>query len=583
MTSWSGRRAPWSIATVSALASISSLWNGFTYDDLPVIVNDARVHSLAHWWTLFSQGYWPAELHGGLYRPITILLFAAQWVTGNGAPIVFHLVSVAAYVAVSLVVWLVARELLTPAAAWLAAAVFAVHPVHVEAIGGAVGQAELFAALAVLGAVLLYLRCRRRGGLTGGAVALLCALYAAALLCKEHTVVLPGLLALVELCLRRAERLEPRPSAGAGRSPAKRATAATPTPTALSRRGLATLYVGFAVVLVFVAAVRSAVIGAAARPLPDVAFWHLDLAGRFFTMLGASWQWARLLVWPAKLIPVYSPPYVPVLTGFAASALPGLVASLLIAGTVVAGWRRAPIVALGAGWIIVALVPVSNVIVPTGVIVAERTLFLPSVGLALLVGAVAAVVLRRLTAKPFPESASAALRAAVILVLGLALVRSAVHERVWADDAHLVNAAIAAEPSSYKIDDVYARWALAQGHPEQAGQWLVRAVQLYPYDPTVHVDMGDLLMRVGRYDQAARAFKNALGLDPVNADARSGLVVCLLNDHQFDQARQLAEQGVAIGAARDAFQSLLKIDDSVEGAPPPAPVVGTSAAPPPRR
>ena len=75
----------------------------------------------------------------------------------------FHLASVLLYAAVCAAFFSVAVGLLPLPAAWLAAALFAVHPLHVEVVGNVVGQSELWAALFLLLAVTVFLRARSDG------------------------------------------------------------------------------------------------------------------------------------------------------------------------------------------------------------------------------------------------------------------------------------------------------------------------------------------------------------------------------------------------------------------------------------
>ena len=85
--------------------------------------------------------------------------------------------------------------------AWVAAALFAVHPVHVEAVANGVGQAELWAALCILGAMGLYLRDRREGMLRRETGFMIVALFLGGIFIKEHVIVLPALLVAAELLL----------------------------------------------------------------------------------------------------------------------------------------------------------------------------------------------------------------------------------------------------------------------------------------------------------------------------------------------------------------------------------------------
>src|SRR5512134_598848 len=133
----------WSIAAVvlAALATYAnSLLNGFALDDEPIILGNARVHQLADQAAIWLTPYWPE--HGsraGLYRPFAIFAYALQWMAGNGAPWVFHLVSVLLHAAVCVLALLLLRRIFDSAAALAGALIFAVHPLHTEAVANVVG------------------------------------------------------------------------------------------------------------------------------------------------------------------------------------------------------------------------------------------------------------------------------------------------------------------------------------------------------------------------------------------------------------------------------------------------------------
>jgi len=148
----------WSYAAVVVLAVVASataLANGFALDDLALVADNARVHSLDHWWRLFTLPYWPPQYGASLYRPLVTLAYALQWWTGAGAPWVFHLSSVALYTALCALVLTLLLEVLSPAPALIGAALFAVHPVHVEAVANVVGQSELMASLAMVASCIV--------------------------------------------------------------------------------------------------------------------------------------------------------------------------------------------------------------------------------------------------------------------------------------------------------------------------------------------------------------------------------------------------------------------------------------------
>lgn len=205
---WQHLRGDASIAAFALASSITSIANGFAVDDRSIIEQNDRVHSLANVVRLFVEGYWPTRAQAGLYRPITTLAFTLQWVLGGGSPALFHVVSILLYVASAWLVYRLAQRLTTPLGAWIAAAVFAVHPVHVEAVGNIVGQSELISTIAVLAASLLYVRELQRSfagaaAFSARAVLQILILYTVGALSKENAILLPALLVLLHIHVRR--------------------------------------------------------------------------------------------------------------------------------------------------------------------------------------------------------------------------------------------------------------------------------------------------------------------------------------------------------------------------------------------
>src|SRR5215212_5235981 len=153
------------IALIALVVTAGALRNGFALDDVHIIADNARVHTLDSFWKLFGQTYWPAEEGASLYRPLTMFAFAAQWVIGNGSPLVFHIFSSILFAATCVAFYFLVDELTTPATALIAGALFTVHPVHVEVFANVVGQAEMWVALLVFLATLQFVSARKRGQL----------------------------------------------------------------------------------------------------------------------------------------------------------------------------------------------------------------------------------------------------------------------------------------------------------------------------------------------------------------------------------------------------------------------------------
>ncbi|MCC7291218.1 MAG: tetratricopeptide repeat protein [Phycisphaerales bacterium] len=147
------------IALAACAVYANSLSNGFTYDDVPMVVRNEHLAESVPWWQPWVEPYWPGSNEGDvidlLYRPLTVQTYGWQRRLLGLDPLSFHAVNVLLHAVVSLMLWRVSLRLgLGDGAALAAAMLFAVHPVHVEAVANIVGRAEILSALGVLGAVL---------------------------------------------------------------------------------------------------------------------------------------------------------------------------------------------------------------------------------------------------------------------------------------------------------------------------------------------------------------------------------------------------------------------------------------------
>ncbi len=515
------RLALGAVVVLALAATLSGLGNGFAYDDVVIIEDNPIIHSLGNAGVFFVTGYWPHELGGALYRPLTSLGFAFQWVAGSGSPLVFHAANLLLHLAVVLLLFRIARRCLPWGAAWIAAALFAVHPVHVEAVANAVGQAELAAALWVCLGMVLYLDARRRATLRARESLALFILTLAAGLTKENGVVLPVLLGAVELTLVQ----DPRPW---------RERARVLGPTAV----LLVLAVGIALVA------RHGALGVLIGEVPAIALSGLSPVDRVLTALGIVPQYFRLLLWPAHLSSVYGPPDLNAAHQFGGAQALGLLLILAALSLAVACRRRLPAVTFGVIWTAIALLPVSNLLVPTGILLAERTLFLPSIGAMIAVGGLLGVMLERTAGRP---RLGALARAALVLVLLAGTVQSALRQPVWRDNASIILQTLRDAPRDYRAWHYYGNYLFGQHRTADAQAALEHAVGLYQGDARVYSDLGRVRREADGCGAAVPLFRRAVSLDPSDLKPRGRLYVCLMELGDTARALEVAREGVALG------------------------------------
>jgi len=399
----SARRLYGAVAACAVLVYFGALWNQFALDDNQIVRFNTLVLHVSGVWRAFVSPYWPPVIGGGMYRPLPLASYALDWLLG-GAAWWFHAVNVAWHAGASVLVAWLARRWSGDRAALAAGLLFAVHPVHVEAVANIVGRAEVMTAVFVMLAVYAALV---RDNPWWSAAAL-----AAGLLSKENAVVAPALIVWGWML-----RLAPRPS-----------------------RGRMAVYAGawLAIGTVYVAA-RWSVLGheLVGRGAP-VFFGASPVAVRL-TAVAALADVARLLVFPLTMRVDYSPAErtlvtTPIDLRFALGLLCLVGWAALLWGT----WRRGRRVeAFGLGWIAIAVFPVSNLLVPIGVLVAERALYIPSAGLALALGAwLKDLDTRRL-----------AVVLSVLVVAGG--VRTADRVPVWRDTQAMIGSELEDSPNSF--------------------------------------------------------------------------------------------------------------------------------------
>ncbi len=534
-----GRFAAYIVVLLAILAASTGVSNGFALDDVHLIFENARVHSIADAWRLFGQTYWPPEEGASLYRPLTMLAFTVQWSLGNGSPLPFHIVSILLYAGGALALHRLMLAVAGRDVALLAAAIFAVHPLHVEAVANVVGQAELWVALIAFASVSHYIRARNAGTLRGHDIAVLALLYAAACMFKEHAIILPALFAVAELTVVRDQRAR-----------WKRAQAAMPVVIML-----------IIVAVAFVAA-RTAVVGEFQAAGSNELFRDQSFVTRLFTMLRIVIEWVRLFFWPAALSADYSSRRTEIATSFQFAMLPGILV-ILGCGVIAHRLRRStPEVTFGILWIAVTLAIPSNLFLVTGFVLAERTLFLASAGVALCIAA-GVVALWRIASER-NDGTRRLVAVAVTLVLVAGVARSMSRNPVWKDNDTLFRQTVMDVPSSSR-----AHWMLAEHLAMNVGpragldEMLLAVVLGRKNDPTLLGFAADQFSVAGLCPRAMGMYRTALALTPDNVQLRINSSLCLLRLGKLDEARTLAVAGMPKAVDDTGVMRIVTIADSL--------------------
>jgi tetratricopeptide (TPR) repeat protein len=502
------RRHGWRLLALGGLvlaAYSNSFQAALVFDNASAIGEDPRIRGATteNIESILKGRYWYGNSGRAAttpwYRPLTTFSYLVNYaVLGNGPrPAGYHWVNLALHeVNVALVYAMGVLILGGAAPAWALAALWGLHPLLTEAVTNIVGRADLLAAFGVLAGLLCHVKGASAAGRRRVAwLAGLAAAQAVGLFSKENAAVLPGIMLLYDLTW----------------------------PERATWRRRAVAYAAVALPIVAYLYLRSGlhmhmVIEYTENPLVSAGFWTARL-----TAIKVIGKYLWLFVWPARLSADYTYNSVS-LFGWrvwnwedakAIVALAVCLGAALLAVLLAVRWRRTgkPLLFFLV-FFFVALSPTSNLIVLVGSTMAERFMYLPSVGLAgCVVAAVCALGQRRFPKRP----AAARVGWAALGLVCLALTaRTYARNFDWQDERSLWASTVEVCPGSarahYSLGLALER--LPYGLPEAIAQYQA-AVRIEPDFAEAHNNLGNALAQTpGRLPEAIAEYQAALRIRP---------------------------------------------------------------------
>ena len=539
------------ILSITCLTYINIFQNTFLFDDLPAITeNKATAPPLdlrdifltPSWWTEHESD----SMRG--YRPVTTLSFALNRLISGLNPFGFHAANLLIHLANCVLIFVLLSRLVgSIPLAGLTAVLFGVHPLHTEVVAGIVTRADGLAALFVLLALWAYIQAWTRPSPHSKTILILLSLilFGAGLGSKESAVCLIPLLIVYELCLSLPSKERTTPIA----------------PFLLRRSAVIVLFVIVGLVYIFwwrpMVTGQFGDLAIASGASPAGLLHNRPLIWRI-TAFKAFAIYVKLLVWPVKLSGDYLFNQVPLAKSF--SDTQALLGACLFAGGLLASLilaiKKKWALAFGLLFVYAAYLPVSNLLIPIGVLVGERLMYLPSLGFCLLLACLILFLLNRASGlKPFGPPAVVFLAVALIsayslrsyarnadwknpyiffektaqtspssavahysaAVAAMKMVEDQRYIHEWLNDSHI---------QAFKKNNSTVSAALAQKgltHIQKA----IRITKDQPRADYFSV-YGSLLAMIGQLDKAYAVLEKTVRLDPHMAGARLNLgVVCL--------------------------------------------------------
>ncbi|MBZ5555078.1 MAG: tetratricopeptide repeat protein [Acidobacteriia bacterium] len=513
------------------LAFANSLSGEFVFDDVKYIVNNRSLRGPLDLAGVFTNDLSAFQTHSSrdvalpYYGRLYTLWLHFGFRLFHLSPPGWHLLNIVLHAGVScLVFFAISAALKRKSLAVIAAALFAVHPIHAQAVAWISAAPQLLVALFFLAALLSYLRARRTHSIVSWVMAFF--FFILSILCKETGLALPVVILGLEYF-----------SLGEGhRTPSSR----------FSRRHLGRVFLhasGFLVISIVFVAVRY-------NPASSASLNHplnqgLTALNVVLTIPAVVLSYLTHLLFPFRLSLLYDTDFVHAATstGF---LFPAIIVLILGAALywIWRGLRENPIAdaLVFAGLLFWApLLPVLNLrVFHPEYLVQDRYAYLPSIGFCLVIALLMIWLLNKVQ--------SVGVQAAWVGVLLTALLIGVTRENgTWHDSVALWSRAETNRPQSWDVHYNLGLALLEHRRFRESEQELLEAARLAPDDPAVMNNLGMARMNLSETDLAARSFERAIQLDPhlVEAYINLGTLQFRMNN---------------VPAAEKTFRSALAVD-----------------------
>ena len=504
------------VAFTAFLVYANSLGNGFVWDDTKVILNNPLIKGKAL--SLFSSIDTTGEaMLSPYYRPLTYLTFLAEERLHGLTPLFVRLFNVLLHSANAFLVYRTGRSLLMDKyAALLSGLLFAVHPLHTEGVDfNAGGRNTLLACFFVLAAYLLHSRSVIRKSFSAAFAGAI--LFFAGILSKESALAVLPFVGAFEIAQLRATAPGSRLRAFARILPYAAATIAY-----LAMRWMTLSELG----------VQTSILPGFGTQKMENMYIIPDLATRLLDNLYIIPRYLLTVIAPTSLSPIYVVP-----DDLNLFALPLTAAWFCIIGGL--GWLftrgRSKTSFFGLAWLIAFWLPVSGIIFFPSASLADRYLYLPAIGLWIVIGD---QVLRLLPSGTATRKYSMVAAILALLVLSVFTIR---RNMDWKNEIALFSRVVEQYPDNARghasLGGAYYNERNLNGrYLRLAEKEFDKALELDPTLQMVHTPMGSIRMARSDYEGAVYHYTEALAIYPLDKEALINRGIALENIGKHQEA-----------------------------------------------
>lgn len=457
----------------------NSLGNGFVWDDIDIIKENPLLDGIGNLPGIFVT---PDTLPGvpiAYYRPVTYLSFFIDRAIWGLNPAAFHTVNLFLHLAVTISLYVLIRLLFgSDVLAFLSALLFSIHPVNAETVNFlAGGRNTLLSALFLIIAFIMHIRNRRKLSLL---------FFALSLFSKEFGLMLPLLIVYHDRVL-------------------------APDSPSTANRGLR-VYYPYGGVIIFYLVCRALVLGTGGIAPDSMHLWN-----RIMFVPELAIRYIKILVWPFGLrIPYYVTLPRSLDIGVIMYAFTLAVIILLIFL-----FRKRKAITFASLWFVFFFIPVSNIIPLGYIIMANRYMYLSSMGICL----IAAYLISHLNRK---------IMIPVVMALCTVFAAATISgNNDWKDEHTFYSSMVSHSPDSSIGYLNLGMYLFRKGEVRKAAEVLEQGLTAHPPLRDLYSHLGEAYWELGYTEKAISAFEQAVKVEP--RDVKNYLILSRIYEENGDK------------------------------------------------
>jgi tetratricopeptide (TPR) repeat protein len=527
------------IVLIAFMTYGNTLQNGYVLDDFSVmkennIVNQGTKNIGMIFKTSYRTGY--LNVNDGLYRPLSLAMFAIEWSLAPDNPFLGHLINMIIYVLCGIVLFKTLKQLLPQTHLYLifcAVLLFMAHPIHTEVTGNIKSRDELLCFLFTFLSILHVLKYIDRPRATSLIIASLSLFLA--LLAKESAILLIPVLAIMLFYFRKDANSKFLAISGSVLIPF--------LAYMLVRKGVLGSFAGIQSVTTI-----DNPIGTQSNILLKI-MGSMQVLGDYF----------RLFIFPHPLVYDYSYNSIPLDGGVTASMILGLLIVMFAITLIIITYKKHPILSFSLLFVFVGLSLYTNLFITIGAAKAERFTFLASMGFCLALSYLAALMLKIDITDLQLKLSDAKMKQFSYLMAGVLFlysIKTISRNLDWKDNITLYTHDVELNPESAKThyylgNELIKKVAEEEKDSTKRAQHLYqgitevkKAVDIFPAYSDGWTQIGVGFYKLNLMDSAAVYFRKGLEYNSSNSVALSNLGAYYFNKGRFNEAIDIFKKSI---------------------------------------